>query len=113
MPKVSPASVLFVTVPDRPTADALVSAVLEERLAACVQILPGIESHYRWKGRQEVSREILLLLKTTRQRIPALRRRILELHPYETPQCVSIRIESGNAPYLRWIGESVDPAVKT
>lgn len=107
MPKASSASLLFVTVPDRRTAKSIAAAVLAERLAACVQILPAIESHYRWKGRLETSRELLLLLKTTRRGVPALRRRILALHPYETPQCVSVRIETGNADYLRWISDSV------
>ena len=83
------------------------SAVVQARLAACVNVLPGIRSIYRWKGEIEQADEILLLIKTTQQSFPALRDRIKELHPYETPEIIAVPIGDGLADYLAWIREQV------
>ena len=83
------------------------SALVEARLAACVNLLPGIRSIYRWKGEIEHADEALLLVKTTQQGFPALRERIKELHPYETPEIVAVPIVGGLAAYLGWIREQV------
>jgi periplasmic divalent cation tolerance protein len=83
------------------------SALVEARLAACVNLLPGIRSVYRWKGEIEYSDEVLLLIKTTQQGFPALCERIKEMHPYETPEIVAVPIVDGLADYLAWIREQV------
>ena len=106
---------VFVTVPDRKTARTLAAAALEARECACAQILPGLESHYRWKGRLEAAREWLVIFKTRRGRVAALGRIVARLHPYECPQFVAIPI----ADYLAWIDAETKtarppaPAVKS
>jgi periplasmic divalent cation tolerance protein len=81
--------------------------LVENRLAACVNIVPQIQSIYRWQGRVESSQEWLLLIKTTADRVPAVRDAVRELHSYELPECIAISIEDGSAAYLAWIGQSV------
>jgi len=85
----------------------IANAIVEARLAACVNVLPGIHSIYRWKGEIEQANEILLLIKTTQQRFPALRDRIKELHSYETPEIIAAPIVDGLADYLGWISNEV------
>jgi periplasmic divalent cation tolerance protein len=82
-------------------------ALIQERLAACVNIMPGIQSIYRWKGEVEQCDEVLMLIKTTGQRFEALRDRVKELHPYETPEIVALHVADGLGDYLKWIGEEV------
>jgi periplasmic divalent cation tolerance protein len=81
--------------------------LVERQLAACVNIVPQVESIYRWQGKVEASREWLLLIKTTAERFHAVRAAIQELHPYELPECISLTIEDGSADYLEWLGDSV------
>jgi periplasmic divalent cation tolerance protein len=81
--------------------------VVEHQLAACVNILPRIESIYRWQGKVEASHEWLLLIKTTAEKFVEVRAAIAELHSYDLPECVAIAIEDGSAEYLAWIGDSV------
>jgi periplasmic divalent cation tolerance protein len=81
--------------------------LVESRLAACVNIIPQIESIYRWQGKVESSREWLLLAKTTQERFPAVRDAIRKLHSYDLPECVAINIEDGSSDYLQWLGDSV------
>lgn len=88
-------------------AERIGSAVVEARLAACVNILPGIRSIYRWKGDIEHAEETLALMKTTQQSFSALRDRIKELHPYETPEIIAAPIIEGLAEYLAWVHEQV------
>jgi periplasmic divalent cation tolerance protein len=80
--------------------------LVEERLAACVNLLPPMESVYRWEGQVEQETERQMIIKTSRDRIVALWDRIRELHPYETPEFVVLSIQDGSDAYLRWIGES-------
>jgi periplasmic divalent cation tolerance protein len=101
------ASMVLVTVPDRKTARLVADTVLKAQLAACVQILSGLESHYLWKGRKEVSKEWLLILKTRRSRVAALRKAVRSVHPYETPQFVAFDIDYGGPDYLAWIAGCV------
>lgn len=80
--------------------------VVENQLAACVNIIPHIESIYRWQGKMESSAEWLLLIKTTEEKFSAVRDAIRRLHSYDLPECVVLAIEDGSAPYLEWIAES-------
>jgi periplasmic divalent cation tolerance protein len=88
-------------------ARKLARALVEKQLAACVNIVPQIESVYYWKGKVENSTEYLLLIKTTAGAFDELRDVLTELHSYDVPECIEIAIEDGSAAYLAWIGESV------
>jgi periplasmic divalent cation tolerance protein len=88
-------------------ARKLARALVEKQLAACVNIVPQIESVYYWKGKVETSTEYLLLIKTTAGAFDELRDVLTELHSYDLPECIEIAIEDGSAAYLAWIGESV------
>jgi periplasmic divalent cation tolerance protein len=81
--------------------------LLEHQLAACVNIVPQIESIYRWQGKVESSHEWLLLIKTSAERFPAVRDAVRQLHSYELPECIAIGVEDGAADYLDWIRRSV------
>ena len=76
---------------------------MEERLAACGNVLPEVRSIYRWEGQVREDAEALLVLKTTRARLDALRDRVLALHPYQVPEVIALPVEAGSAPYLAWI----------
>jgi periplasmic divalent cation tolerance protein len=97
---------ILCTCPSQDEADALATALLEERLAACVNRLPGIKSMYRWEGRVTHDDEILLLIKTTADLFERLENTIKKLHPYETPEIIAVPIVAGSADYLRWIEAS-------
>jgi periplasmic divalent cation tolerance protein len=99
---------ILVTAPNRPAARRLARAALEARLAACANLVPGIESHYWWQGRMERSGEVLILFKTTQHKVPALEKMILAAHPYDTPEFVVLAVNSGSQRYLAWIGASVE-----
>lgn len=87
----------------RRLADRLVS----ERLAACVNVLDGVTSVYRWEGAVERADESLALVKTTAARLEALRERVLALHPYDEPEFLALDVDGGSSSYLRWVAESV------
>jgi periplasmic divalent cation tolerance protein len=96
------ALVVLVTAPvDQ--APELARALCEERLAACVNIVGDVRSIYRWQGKLCDDREALCIIKSTRDRFPALRERIVALHPYEVPEVIALPIEQGHAPYLEWL----------
>lgn len=101
------AAVVLVTGPDRSTLEALGRRVVEERLAACVNVLGGLRSIYRWQGGVEEADEALALVKTTGERLAALRERVLAIHPYDTPEFVALAVDAGSVDYLRWIEDSV------
>jgi len=83
-------------------------ALVERRLAACVNIVPQVESIYRWQGKVETASEWLLVVKTTADAFPRLREALGQLHSYEVPECIAIAVEDGSDAYLDWIGESVE-----
>jgi periplasmic divalent cation tolerance protein len=91
------------TVPDEKTAGQIADALVSEKLAACVNIIPSIMSVYRWNDAIEHTQEILLLIKTRASVWPLLETRILELHPYELPEIIAVPIHSGQADYIQWI----------
>jgi periplasmic divalent cation tolerance protein len=100
-------TVTFTTCRDVRQARRIARALVGEGLAACVNVVAGAASIYRWKGKVEEAREALLLVKSTSARGRRLEARIRALHSYEVPEVVTLRIASGSAPYLRWIRESV------
>jgi periplasmic divalent cation tolerance protein len=101
------AVVILVTAPSAEVAAGIARAVVEERLAACGNVLPGVRSIYRWEGKVQDEPEVLLILKTQRKRFPELRDRILALHPYEVPEVLALPVEAGSDAYLDWIAQAM------
>ena len=97
---------LHVTMPDRERATALARALVDEGLAACVNIVPGVTSIYRWEGRLQEDDEVLCLIKTRPAVFERARARILELHPYEVPEIIGFAVDDGSAAYLDWLKKS-------
>jgi len=91
-------------------ARKIAHALVEKRLAACVNIVSGVESVYRWQGKLETAEEWLLVIKTTEGVFPALRSALKEMHSYDVPECVMLAVEDGDAEYLGWIGDSLSQA---
>jgi len=98
--------VTLCTVPDRETGERIAEALVQEQLAACVNLLPGVASMYRWQGKVEKAQECLLIIKTGVSRFDVLRRRIASLHPYKVPEIIALPIIHGDKAYLNWISES-------
>ncbi len=101
--------VVLCTVGKAEDAERIAAEAVGRGLAACVNILPGVKSVYRWKGRVERDEERLLVIKTRADRFEALRDAIVALHPYEVPEVVALPIEGGHEPYLAWLDDSVRP----
>ena len=99
--------VVLCTIGSAEEAERLARGVVERRLAACVNVVPGVTSFYRWKGEIARDREWLMVMKTTADRFEALRVALVELHPYDVPEIVELPIQRGHAPYLEWIDETV------
>lgn len=95
------------TLPDQAAAERLAGVLVEERLAACAQVLGPVSSTYHWQGAVARATEWYCHLKTTVARLPALQARISELHPYDVPEIIALPILDGKAEYLRWIEETV------
>lgn len=107
------ALLVYSAFPDEASAAHAALALVEERLAACVQRLPGITSTYVWQGAVREDAEVLLLAKTTKERFEALRERLLVLHPYELPEIIAVEVRAGHVAYLDWIAESTRPAASS
>ena len=99
--------IVLITCGSLEEARKIAHALVERRMAACVNIVPQIESVYRWQGNVETATEWLLVVKTTAGAFLRLRDMLHELHSYDTPECIVIGAEDGSAGYLEWIGESV------
>lgn len=94
--------------PDEEVANRIALALVEEQLAACVNILPRVQSVYRWQGQIESASEIAVFIKSTAAAYPALEKRIAELHPYDVPEIIALPIEQGLPAYLNWLaGETL------
>src|SRR5215216_6088527 len=98
------AIVVFMTAANGEEATRLAEMLVGAQLAACVQILPEMESVYRWQGKIERESEILLIAKTTRAKFVELEREVRALHSYETPEIIAVPVTVGSAPYLEWLG---------
>jgi len=99
--------IVFVTCESSEQAENIAQTIVTDKLAACVNLVPGIRSCYMWEGKQTWSQEVLLLIKTTRGRFDQLENRIKELHSYSVPEIVSVEIEDGFDKYIEWIDASV------
>ncbi|XP_077645124.1 protein CutA [Lonchura striata] len=102
-------SAAFVTCPNVSVATELARALVQQRLAACVNIIPGVTSVYTWQGKLEEDSEVLLMIKTRSSRVPALSDFVRSRHPYEVPEVLALPVAQGNPPYLRWVRHSVPP----
>ena len=101
---------VYITVPSRQEAEAIARALLEERLAAGVNLIPGVHSLYRWKGRVEEGEEVALMAKTTEALIDPLTRKVQALHPYQVPCIAALPVVGGSEAYFAWIGHETRPA---
>jgi len=95
--------------PDDVTAERIASALVENRLAACVNRFSPVDSVYRWQGRVERATEVPLAIKCTRERYTAVEEAIRQLHPYSVPEIIALPVVAGFAPYLRWVAEETQP----
>lgn len=105
----SPVCLVLTTLGAAHDASAFARTLVDERLAACVNVLPPMTSVYRWKGAVEEDREQQLFIKTTLELVPALEARLRTLHPYEVPECLAVPVISGTQAYLEWVLASVRP----
>ncbi len=101
---------VLVTAPGVEVARKLAVAVLESRLAACVSLVPKVESHYWWQGRIETAAEVLLVMKTTVRKVRRLAEVVRANHPYDTPEFVTLPLNAGSDRYLSWVTESASGA---
>jgi periplasmic divalent cation tolerance protein len=100
---------VFSTFANEADAARVVRALVEERLVACANLVPGARSIYRWKQGVQDEREVVVLMKTRKQDWTALLSRLHELHPYDTPECIAVRLAAGAPKYLAWLEESLAP----
>jgi len=99
--------VVLTTTKDSAEAERIAKRLVDERLAACVNVLPNMSSTYRWKGKVEHASEALLFMKTSHDRLDRLIARVKELHSYEVPEILALPIERGSQEYLKWLEESL------
>ena len=102
--------IVLCTAPDRETAEMIADTLVSQQLAACVNILPGVTSVYRWQGAIEHGEELLLIIKTSQTVWPMLEAQIQALHPYELPEIVAVPIKTGEAEYIQWLENSIPSA---
>jgi len=107
----APYQLILCTCPNSDIAEQLASRLVEQRLAACINIVPGLISIYRWQGKVEKDMEVLLLIKTTQDRYGAVESAIQQHHPYELPEIIAVTVDQGSSDYLRWITSSLEDEV--
>ena len=98
--------VVLVTCPSKVVARRIAAELGNHRLAACVNMAPSIESIYRWQGKIEHAREVLLVIKTTAAGFNRLKRYIIALHPYDVPEVIGVLVTAGHSPYLQWVSKN-------
>lgn len=101
--------VVLLTAPDREVAENLANALVEERLAACVNLVGGVTSIYRWEGSTVRAEEVVLIAKTGEDRVEALIARVAELHPYDVPEALALPVTHGHRPYIEWAEDASRP----
>lgn len=99
--------IVLCTCPDNTSASRIAESLVKHNLASCVNIIPGIESVYRWKEKIEKSQEQLLIIKSVKEAYPYIEQNILKNHPYELPEVIAVPIETGLPDYLAWINDNV------
>jgi len=97
--------VVFCTTPDQKTAERIAQTLVEQKLAACCNLIPNLTSIYQWQGKIQKDSEVLMIIKTHRKLFSELEAKIKALHPYQVPEIISLPIEQGNADYVKWIHE--------
>ena len=100
---------VLVTAPNADVGERLARALVDERLAACVNLVPGIRSFYRWEGQVQADDEVLLVIKTRSDRCQALADRVQHLHPYDLPEVLALPVSGGSVPYLEWVQQESRP----
>lgn len=95
--------VVYVACPDEAAADAVAGALVDDHLAACVNVIQGVKSHYRWQGKRETSSEVLCLVKCRARDVDAVAARVKQVHPYELPEVVAVPVVGGLPAYLKWV----------
>ena len=105
-PTASDVIVVYITAPNSEDAQTLAQALVQENLAACVNIIPGIQSVYRWDNAIQTDTELLLICKSRTERFDALKKRVQALHPYDVPEIISIPVQNGSEPYLNWVRDN-------
>jgi len=103
-----PYRVVLTTAVSMEEAKRIARALVEERVAACINIVGGVESVYRWQGAVEEASEVLLLIKTRVEKLEALEGAVRRLHSYDVPEFVILKVDSGSAAYLKWLDESLE-----
>ncbi|MGD8414272.1 MAG: divalent-cation tolerance protein CutA [Candidatus Latescibacterota bacterium] len=101
--------VVLITAPEETEAGRIATTLVEERLAACVNVVPGCRSYYRWGDALQDDREVLMIAKTRRDKFSALEKRVVELHSYDVPEVIAVDITAGSTDYLAFLGGSVSP----
>ena len=101
--------VVLVTCPTQAAARRIAALAVDRRLAACVNLIPAVESVFRWQGKTKRCRETLLVIKTTAARFTRLTRAILAIHPYQVPEIIALPVAAGHPPYLDWVALSSAP----
>ena len=94
------------TFPDPETANRIAEALVAGKLAACANLIPGVHSIYRWKEKIETASEVVVFFKTTQDRVVSFEEKLRSLHPYEVPELICIKIDSGSPDYLRWVSDN-------
>jgi periplasmic divalent cation tolerance protein len=100
--------IVFITAPNEKEAASISRTIVEERLVACVNIIPSVRSIYRWQGRVEDEQEVLMVVKTKKSLFERLQERVKELHSYEVPEIIGLPLVEGSKEYLDWLGQETD-----